>query len=84
MECPRCRQENPGQARFCMRRGAGLPLVCDICGTELPIGAAFCFTCGRAIVTTPTPGVDPVPGAYTPKHLAEKILGSRSALGTYG
>src|SRR5436309_3515187 len=80
MECPRCQQENPSQARFCMKCGAGLSHMCGICGTELPIAAAFCFTCGRAVATTPATDPASAPGAYTPKHLAEKILASRSAL----
>jgi ribosomal protein L40E len=80
MQCPKCQQENPGQARFCLKCGAGLTLACAGCGTELPIGAAFCFACGRAIGVTPATGHAPAPEAYTPKHLAEKILASRGAL----
>src|SRR5262245_36400265 len=62
-----------------MSCGSSLSLVCNSCGTELPIGAAFCFGCGRA---APTPGRETAlaPEAYTPKHLAEKILVSKSAL----
>ncbi|RPJ85247.1 MAG: hypothetical protein EHM13_01680, partial [Acidobacteria bacterium] len=55
-------------------------LACVDCGTELPIGAAFCFACGRAVVTAPAAGGARAPEAYTPNHLAEKILASRSAL----
>ncbi len=80
MQCPRCQQENPGQARFCMKCGAGLTLACTGCGTELPIGAAYCFACRRAAVATPAIGDAPAPEAYTPKHLAAKILASRGAL----
>src|SRR5262245_10818477 len=80
MQCFRCHQENPEQARFCMKCGAGLTLVCPGCGTDLPSGAAFCIACGRAIPAAPATRSDPVPAAYTPKHLAEKILTSRLAL----
>ena len=80
MNCPRCRHENPAEARFCMACGAGLPARCAACGTELAAAARFCFACGQPvseIAETPKFGV---PGAYTPKHLAEKILATRSAL----
>ena len=80
MQCPRCRQGNPSQARFCMKCGAGLALACTDCGTNAPMGAAFCFGCGRAVVATPAAGSARDPEAYTPKYLAEKILTSRSAL----
>src|SRR5215831_1178351 len=80
MQCPRCRQANPDQARFCMKCGAGLPLACAGCGAEVPIGAAFCVACGRALVTTPSAKRTSPPEAYTPKHLAGMILASRSAI----
>jgi Adenylate and Guanylate cyclase catalytic domain/Double zinc ribbon len=80
MQCERCRQDNPAPARFCMKCGGGLGLSCARCRTELPAGAAFCFACGQS-VTSPT--AEPrfaSPEAYTPKHLVEKILTSRSAV----
>jgi class 3 adenylate cyclase len=48
---------------------------------ELPAGAKFCPECGQS-VGVPS-AVQPrltSPEAYTPKHLAEKILTSKSAL----
>ena len=80
MQCPWCRQANPDQARFCMKCGAGLALACAGCGAELPSGAAFCVACGRALVTTPPAQGARPPEAYTPRHLAERILASRSAI----
>ena len=80
MQCERCRQDNPSPARFCMKCGGGLGLSCARCRTELPAGAAFCFACGQS-VTSPT--AEPrfaSPEAYTPKHLVEKILTSRTAV----
>src|SRR5262245_44056466 len=80
MECPRCHQTNPDEARFCMKCGAALALTCPSCRAELPAGAAFCIACGRAIVGT-SPARRPLsPEAYTPRHLAERILSSRSAI----
>ena len=80
MQCPRCQQDNPPQARFCMKCGASVTLACGRCGTELPAGAAFCLSCGQPVGTTPAR--EPrftTPESYTPKHLAEKILNSKAA-----
>src|SRR5215510_8097821 len=81
MKCPRCQQGNPGHARFCLGCGARLALVCASCGTELPGGARFCLQCGHAVATgVAVASPSPAPEAYTPKHLAEKILTSKAAL----
>src|SRR5438046_3926081 len=78
MRCPRCQQGSPSSAKFCPECGARLAPACAGCGTELPAGAKFCLECGQ-----PAPGTPPRlrnPGCCTPKHLAEKILISRTAL----
>ena len=80
MTCARCREENPAQARFCMKCGAGLTLACAQCNTDLPPGAAFCFACGQPVTVTPAGHRLTPPETYIPKHLAEKILTSKSAL----
>ena len=80
MTCPRCQQENPIQAHFCMRCGTGFTLTCGKCNTELPPGATFCFACGQPVTAAPDRQRFTTPHAYTPKHLAEKILISKSAL----
>ena len=80
MTCPRCQQENPAEARFCMKCGAALTLACAKCNTELPTGAAFCFACGQPVTAAPGGQRFTSPAAYTPRHLAEKILTSKSAL----
>ena len=81
MPCPRCQRENRPQAKFCEECGAFLARSCGHCGAALSTSAKFCSECGR------TAGVHPEhetrfasPDAYTPKHLAEKILTSKSAL----
>ena len=63
-----------------MKCGASVTLVCTRCGTELPDGAAFCFSCGHALGTSAAAAPPVTPATYTPKHLAEKILVSRSAM----
>jgi class 3 adenylate cyclase/tetratricopeptide (TPR) repeat protein len=81
MKCPRCQQDNPAHARFCLGCGARLALACGSCGAELPGGARFCLQCGKAVVTgIAAPVRSPAPETYTPKHLAEKILTSKAAL----
>jgi class 3 adenylate cyclase/tetratricopeptide (TPR) repeat protein len=81
MQCPHCRQQNPPQAKFCLECGARLVLTCAQCGTELPASAKFCFECGQPVRAQPTTSPQfIVPETYTPTHLAEKILTSRSAL----
>ena len=80
MKCPRCEQENPPQAKFCLECSAPLALQCVNCGTQLPAGAKFCFECATPVSA---PGSTPrfaSPESYTPKHLAERILTSKSAL----
>src|SRR5262249_15607553 len=81
MKCPRCQQENPPHAKFCLECGARFAHRCSQCGTELPAAAKFCLECGQA-VGGPSAGQDRFssPESYTPKHLAEKILTSKSAL----
>jgi class 3 adenylate cyclase/predicted ATPase len=81
MKCLRCQQENPPQAKFCLECGAPLALKCSACGTELPAGAKFCPECGQSVNAQPAKATRfTSPEAYTPKHLAEKILTSKSAL----
>src|SRR5262245_34433124 len=80
MRCARCQQENPPQAKFCLECAAPLALRCANCGTPLPKGAKFCFECATPVGA---PGSAPrfvSPEAYTPKHLADKILTSKAAL----
>jgi len=81
MRCPQCRHENPGDAKFCLECGRRLALTCASCGTKLPAGAKFCKECGAPVSTsTPTTSPTPAPAAYTPKHLAERIINSKAAL----
>ena len=68
-------------AKFCLECGTAFALKCATCGTELPAGAKFCLECGQSVsAQTAIAARFTSPGAYTPKHLAEKILTSKSAL----
>ena len=75
MQCPACRHENSDGQKFCGECGARLTPA----------------TLGATTAATPPPPAPPSrppaasdrfasPAAYTPKHLAEKILTSKGAL----
>ncbi len=53
---------------------------CPRCQHENPSGQKFCGECGTALTGAAPPRQFGTPESYTPKHLAEKILTSRSAL----
>jgi Double zinc ribbon len=81
MHCPRCQRENRPQAKFCEECGASLTRSCGHCGAALSTSAKFSSECGRATGVPPEPKPRfASPQAYTPKHLAEKILTSKAAL----
>ena len=77
MRCSRCRHDNPAQSRFCSECGARLVSACPGCGAELAAGAKFCGQCGQPAVAQAR---FESPESYTPKHLAERILHSKTAL----
>jgi class 3 adenylate cyclase/tetratricopeptide (TPR) repeat protein len=82
MRCPRCQHENAADAAFCDECGARLETVCSGCGESNRSGAKFCRKCGHGLsaVVPSIPSRLDTPQAYTPKHLAEKILTSKAAL----
>jgi class 3 adenylate cyclase/predicted ATPase len=81
MTCPRCQTENRPQAKFCLECAAPLAARCANCGTRLPAPAKFCLECAHPVGEVPGgPPRFAATDIYTPKHLAEKILTSRSAL----
>ena len=60
-----------------------LEVTCAACGRSLGLGSKFCDACGTPRLT-PSPRIASTrfasPDNYTPKHLVDKILSSRSAL----
>ena len=87
MICSECRHANRETAKFCENCGGRLVGGCPSCGTELRPTARFCDACGAAVASSAPTSVADVAGrlsrdlpGYTPKHLVEKILTSRSAL----
>jgi class 3 adenylate cyclase len=74
VRCPRCSQENPDEARFCLHCGAQLAISCPSCGAALPAGARFCPECGHEVTAAPAPA------GYTPAYIREQILAARGAI----
>jgi class 3 adenylate cyclase/tetratricopeptide (TPR) repeat protein len=52
-------------------------MKCGACGSDARDAARFCDQCGAPLAAA---AARPVPAAYTPRHLAERILTSRAAL----
>src|SRR5215470_4643653 len=84
MNCARCATDNPPDAKFCRGCGVRLEAICPACSHANLPGSRFCNECGQALATEAPAAKPPVPApaqaAYTPKHLADKILKARSAL----
>src|SRR6266540_7128287 len=85
MTCPQCQRDNEEDATFCTNCGSRLERLCPKCQTPNITVARFCKRCGQALtvsapVAPPKAAEFPAPHSYTPKHLAEKILVSRTAL----
>ncbi|MBI4763452.1 MAG: AAA family ATPase [Deltaproteobacteria bacterium] len=82
MQCPKCRFENREGAKFCKKCGSRFSQICTACGYMCDSESLFCDECGQDLRTLkePTPIDYDQPQSYTPKHLADKILNTRSAL----
>jgi len=81
MQCPRCQHENSPPAKFCEECAAPLARSCSNCGTQLSPTAKFCPECAHPVaIAGATQPRFSSPDVYTPKHLVEKILTSKSAL----
>jgi class 3 adenylate cyclase/tetratricopeptide (TPR) repeat protein len=77
--CQRCRHDNGSGAKFCAECGSALARACASCGAELSTDAKFCSACGKPAVAQAQARFAS-PEVYTPKHLADRILGSHAAL----
>jgi class 3 adenylate cyclase/tetratricopeptide (TPR) repeat protein len=81
MQCPRCHAENRVGRRFCGECGLSLALTCPACGFLNEGTEKFCGGCGAAVTAgSATERAPRSPQSYTPKHLAERIINSKSAL----
>jgi class 3 adenylate cyclase/tetratricopeptide (TPR) repeat protein len=84
MRCPRCESDNPEGMKFCIECAAPLARRCPQCSFANPPQAKFCGQCATSLSgQTPTPQPSSAlhpPLSYTPSHLAEKILTTKTAL----
>jgi class 3 adenylate cyclase/tetratricopeptide (TPR) repeat protein len=82
MKCPKCQSDNPTESNFCIECGAPMEAHCPKCGAITPAAGKFCKKCGADLrESKPSPAIDySQPISYTPKHLADKILSSRSLM----
>ena len=82
MQCPNCRAENREDAEFCGDCGVTLEVACPKCGRSNPTSKKFCDKCGHSLVESKAalPVDYTQPQTYTPKFLADKILGTRSSI----
>src|SRR5262249_50891796 len=86
-----CGFENPEGKKFCEECGAKLVHLCPSCGSEVRPTAKFCGDCGQSLLAPSALPTSPpltasfsTPAAYTPKHLAERILAEQAALEARG
>jgi class 3 adenylate cyclase len=77
MRCPECGHENAAEMNFCGECGTRLTVPCRQCGARNAPAQKFCGECGARLGSSRQ---FPSPDAYTPRHLAEKILTSKTAL----
>ncbi|MGM0451709.1 MAG: adenylate/guanylate cyclase domain-containing protein [Thermodesulfobacteriota bacterium] len=80
MQCPKCQSENREGVKFCEECGAKFEIECPKCNAGIPAGKKFCGECGHNLHESAAFPFYSKPHSYTPKHLADKILTSRSAL----
>jgi class 3 adenylate cyclase len=80
LTCPRCQHENRAGAKFCEECAAPLARTCSKCSSPLSATAKFCPECAHAVEGAAKQPRFVAPEAYTPKHLAERILTSKSSL----
>jgi class 3 adenylate cyclase/tetratricopeptide (TPR) repeat protein len=82
MKCPKCQTENRETRKFCGKCGAPFAVKCPQCGSENLPGEDFCGECGHDLrKPQEAPPIDYTqPHSYTPKHLADKILTTRTSI----
>jgi class 3 adenylate cyclase len=80
MKCPGCEHENAAEAKFCEQCGSPMARVCVHCGSYASSAASFCHQCGRPLTAVTANARFVSPDAYTPLHLANKILTARVGL----
>jgi class 3 adenylate cyclase/tetratricopeptide (TPR) repeat protein len=82
MKCLKCGAEQPEGSKFCGDCGGKMEIPCPKCSKANPSENSFCNECGHDLRKSGE--AKPLdlnqPRSYTPKHLAEKILTTRSSI----
>jgi Double zinc ribbon len=82
MRCPCCDADTLDGSKFCIGCGSPLRSCCSRCGADNRPRAKFCRECDTAL-TGQSPALHlshfSPPHRYTPGHVVEKILTSKSA-----
>src|SRR5258705_13464023 len=75
MKCLKCQHLNDVAAKVCAECASPLAGTCAHCGYQLPPMAKFCPECAQPTGLSASP-LSPFgsPDAYTPRHLAKRIL----------
>ena len=82
MKCSKCQSENREGVKFCEDCGAKMEVKCPSCGAFIAMGKRFCGECGHNLGKHKEAHSENYsePQSYTPKHLADKILTTRSSI----
>ena len=82
MKCPKCQFDNRESAKFCNECGHNFDVICPECNTPNRVGSKFCDECCYDLKKTKEiPSINySDPQSYTPKHLTDKILTTRSSI----
>jgi class 3 adenylate cyclase/tetratricopeptide (TPR) repeat protein len=78
LRCIKCGHDNGIGAKFCEECATQLARLCASCGTQLSPTAKFCPACAHPTSAPQSRFVSPE--TYTPRHLADKVLTSKTAL----
>jgi class 3 adenylate cyclase/predicted ATPase len=80
MRCLQCGHDNAVEMKFCGECGTGLAVLCHKCDARNTPVQKFCGECGARLESGASSRQHRSPASYTPWHLAEKILTSKTAL----
>ena len=80
MRCSKCGHDNRVEAKFCEMCATPLARICASCGSQLSPIAKFCPECAHPTGAEALQSRFASPETYTPRHPAEKILTSKTAL----
>jgi class 3 adenylate cyclase/tetratricopeptide (TPR) repeat protein len=78
MQCPRCRQENREEAKFCRECGMAFGIACLTCGSNLKVGSKYCDSCGAAVAVIESESAVRLPSVSPFFQLTKSMLASEA------